>query len=142
SPGLCARWGRESRPPPGRPRAAAERPAAALEPPGGVAPLIPPADCQSGDAPGPAPRIPPVPARPVAADQLERVAKQLRQGKNAALCLGGRALSARGQRAAGRVAHVTGCRMFSERFPARFERGAGPPTVGPPPSLPPSVAPR
>ena len=135
-----SRWVRETKTPAVVALDAAEAIAAAVEAPGGVATLIIPADCQSGDAPGPEPRLPPVLARPVAADHVERVAQQLRQGKNAAICLGGRALSARGQRAAGRVAQVTGCRMFSERFPARFERGAGLPKVDRLPYFPDWVA--
>ena len=135
-----SRWVRETKTPARVAQDAAEAIAAALEAPGGVATLIIPADCQSGDAPGPAPRIPPVRARPVAADRIERVAQHLRRGTNAALCLGGHALSVRGQRAAGRVARVTGCRMFSERFPARFERGAGLPKVDRLPYFPDWVA--
>src|SRR5713101_7764358 len=114
-----SRWVRETKAPAEVALDAAEAIAAAQEAPGGVATLIIPADCQSGEAPGPAQSIPSVPARPVGADRIEHLAKQLRRGKNAALHLGGRALSVRGQRAAGRVARVTGCRMFSERFPAR-----------------------
>src|SRR5258708_22360515 len=107
----------------------AEAIAAAQDEPGGVATLIRPGGCQGGEAPGVAQSIPPVPARPVGADRIEQLAKQLLRRKNAALHLGGRALSARGQRAAGRVAIATGCRMFSDCFPARFERGAGLPKV-------------
>ena len=108
---------------------AAEAIAASQEAPGGVTTLIIPADFQSAEAPGPAQPIPPVPPRPVDTHRIEHVAKQLRKEKNATLQLGGRALTERGQRAAGRVAKATGCRMFSERFPARFERGPGLPTV-------------
>jgi acetolactate synthase I/II/III large subunit len=135
-----SRWVRETTSPTRVALDAAEAIAAAQEAPGGVATLIIPADCQSGDAPGPAQRIPPVPARPVGIDRVERVAQELRRGKNAAVSLGGRALSARGQRAAGRVAKATGCRLFSERFPARFERGAGLPRVDRLPYFPDWVA--
>ena len=124
-----SRWVRETTAPERAALDAAEAIAAALEAPGGVATLIIPADCQSGDAPGPAQCIPPVPARPVGTHRVEHVAQRLRRGNNAALYLGGRALSVRGQRAAGRVARATGCRLISERFPARFERGAGLPKV-------------
>ncbi len=135
-----SRWVRETKAPAQVALDAAEAIAAAQEAPGGVATLIIPADCQSGEAPGPAQSIPPVPARPVGADRIEHLAKQLRRGKNAALHLGGRALSVRGQRAAGRVARATGCRMFSERFPARFERGPGLPKVDRLPYFPDWVA--
>jgi acetolactate synthase-1/2/3 large subunit len=124
-----SRWVRETKAPAQAALDAAEAIAAAQETPGGVATLIIPADCQSGESPGPARGIPPVPARPVGTDRIEQLAKHLRRGKNAALYLGGRALSVRGQRAAGRVARATGCRLISECFPARFERGAGLPKV-------------
>lgn len=43
--------------------------------------------------------------------------------------LGDRALSQRGQRAAGRIAAATGARLYSETFPARTERGGGLPDI-------------
>src|SRR5262249_54268899 len=113
-----SRWVRETKAASRLALDTAEAIAAAQEPPGGVATLIIPADCQSGEAPGPAQRLRPAPPRPVGTDRIEHLAKQLRRRKNAALYLGGRALSVRGQRAAGRVARATGCRMFSECFPA------------------------
>ncbi len=103
--------------------------AAAREPPGGVATLIIPADCPSGDAPGPAPRVAPAGPRAQSAESVARIASALRSGKKSALHLGGAALSVRAQTAAGRIAQATGCRVFSECFPARFERGAGLPKV-------------
>src|SRR5205814_7782417 len=54
--------------------------------------------------------------------------------------MGGRALSVRGQVAAGRVARATGSRLFSETFPARFERGRGLPRVDRLPYFPEWVA--
>src|SRR5207302_1294715 len=78
-------------------------------------------------------------ARP-ARDRIEDVAAALRRGTSAGLYLGGHALSARGQLAAGRVAQATGCRLFSEAFPARFERGAGLPRVDRLPYFPEWVA--
>src|SRR5712692_8114915 len=133
-------WVRETKAPARVALDAAEAIVAAQEAPGGVATLIIPDDCQRGEAPGPAQSIPPVPPRPVGVDRIEHLAKQLRRGKNAALYLGGRALSERGQRAAGRLARATGCRMFSETFPARFERGAGLPKVDRLPYFPDWVA--
>ncbi|TMB44088.1 MAG: acetolactate synthase large subunit, partial [Deltaproteobacteria bacterium] len=124
-----SRWVRESREAASLAQDAAEAIAAAWEAPGGVATLILPADCQAGEVPGPARPILPAPAPRPAADRIERVAAALRRESNAGLYLGGRALSARGQLAAGRVAQATGCRLFSETFPARFERGAGLPRV-------------
>ena len=124
-----SRWVRESREAASLAQDAAEAIAAAWEAPGGVATLILPADCQAGEVPGPARPILPAPAPRPAADRIERVAAALRRERNAGLYLGGRALSARGQLAAGRIAQATGCRLFSETFPARFERGAGLPRV-------------
>jgi len=107
----------------------AEAIAAAQKPPGGVATLILPADCQAGEVRGLAEPIPPAAAARPVAHQIERVAAALRREQNAGIFLGGRALSVRAQLAAGRVARATGCRLFSETFPARFERGAGLPRV-------------
>ncbi len=124
-----SRWVRESRAAAQVAQDAAEAIAAAREPPGGVATLIVPADCQAAEVPGPAQVLPPAPARQVRGEAVDRVAAALRAEKSAALHLGGRALSARGQIAAGRIAGASGCRVFSECFPARFERGAGLPKV-------------
>src|SRR5437660_12184760 len=124
-----SRWVRESRTAAQVAQDAAEAIAAAQESPGGVATLILPADCLGGEVSGPASPISPAPAPRPARDRIEDVAAALRRGTSAGLYLGGHALSARGQLAAGRVAQATGCRLFSEAFPARFERGAGLPRV-------------
>jgi acetolactate synthase-1/2/3 large subunit len=135
-----SRWVRESHSAAAVAQDAAEAIAAAQEAPGGVATLIIPSDCQAGDAPGPVSSIAPVPARRVGKGSVETVAAQLRGSENAALYLGGKALSARGQKAAGRVGRATGCRLFSETFPARFERGGGLPAVDRLPYFPEWVA--
>ena len=122
-------WVREARSAAQVAQDAAEAIAAAQGAPGGVATLIVPADCQAGEAAGPARPVAPAAAKKVRADVIGRVAAALRGGSRAALYLGGRALGERGQRAAGRVAQATGCRLFSECFPARFERGDGLPAV-------------
>ncbi|MFL5440200.1 MAG: acetolactate synthase large subunit [Myxococcales bacterium] len=124
-----SRWVRESRSAAGVAQDAAEAIAAAQEAPGGVATLIIPSDCQAGDSPGPARAIAAAPARRVSADTVERIAAQMRGRDNAALFLGAKALSARGQMAAARVARATGSRLISETFPARFERGGTLPAV-------------
>jgi acetolactate synthase-1/2/3 large subunit len=122
-------WVRETRVAETIAQDAAEAIAAAEKPPGGVATLILPSDCQSAEIAAPAERIAPAqPPRP-AAQHVERVAAALRRERSAGVFLGGRALSERAQRAAGRVAQATGCRLFSETFPARFERGSGLPRV-------------
>jgi acetolactate synthase-1/2/3 large subunit len=99
--------------------------AASLAPPGQVSTLIVPADCQWDPASGPAS----APARThratVAGSTVDRVAKILHAGKPAALLLGGAALSLRGLRAGARIAARSGCKLMSETFAARIERGAG-----------------
>ena len=103
--------------------------AAACEPPGQVATLIVPHDCQWEDARGPArPRTVPVPAS-VDGAIVDGVAEQLRSDGATALLLGGGALGERGLRAAGQIAAVSGCALFCETFPALLARGAGLPPV-------------
>ena len=93
---------------------------AALGPPGRVASLIIPANCQW--APGPSALREPVAcvARvPEARRWRRRVVAEGRGG----IFLGGNALTERGLRAAARVAAATGCGVWTETFPARQERG-------------------
>src|SRR5262249_51556470 len=101
--------------------------AASLGPPGQVATLIVPADCQWNDAValGQAARI----ARraQVSGAAIDLVAKRLRSTKPAAILLGGEALSERALNAAARVAAVWGARLMPEPFTARIERGVGTP---------------
>lgn len=108
---------------------AAEAIAAACGAPGGVATLLLPADCQWGEAAGPVAPIAPRPFRAARPEQVGEAAAALQAGRPAALHLGGRALSERGQWAAARVAARSGCRVLCEVFPARMERGAGLPRV-------------
>ncbi|WP_027814128.1 acetolactate synthase large subunit [Burkholderia cenocepacia] len=96
----------------------------------GVATLVLPVDLQSARVRGAAS---PAVVRPAAvsfdAARVERVADLLLSGHRAVLLLGARALSARGQRAAARIAAATGATCFSETFPARAERGGGLPDI-------------
>jgi acetolactate synthase-1/2/3 large subunit len=104
--------------------------AEAMRPPGCGATLIVPADCQWSEAAGPAaPR--PIPSAPGASEDAVRGAAEAlrRDGNNAVLFLGGRALRERGLRAAGRIAAASGCRLMCETFPARVERGGAMPAV-------------
>lgn len=95
---------------------------AALGPPGCVASLIIPADCQW--QPGPEP----LSVRPTAAfgetpgPAIDEAARLLRKG-HGGLLIGGNALTTGGLRAAARVAEATGCGVWTETFPARQERG-------------------
>jgi acetolactate synthase-1/2/3 large subunit len=100
--------------------------AAATAAPGGVATLIVPADCAWEDAEGPARPIPGAPPAAVLDDAVQAAASALAGSERpGALLLGATALSELGIRAAGRIAAVTGCRILSETFPARMERGGG-----------------
>jgi acetolactate synthase-1/2/3 large subunit len=102
---------------------------ACLSPPGHVATLIVPADCQWEPSVGPAAPPRPPRAAPADAETVRAVAAMLDRSRRSALFLGGRALSERGLRAAARVAARTHCRLVCETFPARLERGAGLPDV-------------
>jgi acetolactate synthase-1/2/3 large subunit len=96
---------------------------------GGVATLVVPSDCQSGEAAGAPPPVPAPAAARVAAERVSRAGAALRAGGPAAIFLGGRALRERGLLAAARAAGACGARLVSECFPARQERGAGLPPV-------------
>jgi acetolactate synthase-1/2/3 large subunit len=99
--------------------------AAASAPPGAVATLIAPADCQWGTVEGPPPKPPAPPAAPrVPGARVEAVAEALRASRRPALWLGGRALREEGLAAAGRIAAACGARLWCPTFPARIERGA------------------
>ncbi|HSJ96399.1 MAG TPA: acetolactate synthase large subunit [Myxococcota bacterium] len=96
---------------------------AACAPPGQVATLIVPADCQWEEAAGA-----PVPVRAsgpatVSADRVEAAARALTAG-GAALLVGGAALGTRGLRAAARVRAACGARVLHDTFVTRLERGA------------------
>ncbi len=103
---------------------------AARVPPGQVATLIFPMDCQQAsasanrDVPLPVPATPsPEPAR------VGAVAGRMRASPKALLLLGGSGLTARGQRAAQRLASHCGTRLVSETFPSTSDRGGGLPSV-------------
>jgi acetolactate synthase-1/2/3 large subunit len=102
---------------------------AAMRPPGQVATLIVPQDCQweEADGPAPAPSLPV--ARDVGGDSIEVAARTLREETPAVLFLGGAALLERGLRAASRIAAATGCRLLGETFAARYDRGARLPVI-------------
>jgi acetolactate synthase-1/2/3 large subunit len=99
--------------------------AAALGPPGRVATLIVPADCQWEEAAGPVRPLPPRAPAAVSEAALAAAAEAVTSGRPALLLLGGRALSEAGLRAAATLAASTGARFASETFFARLERGAG-----------------
>jgi acetolactate synthase-1/2/3 large subunit len=103
--------------------------AAAKTPPGQVATLILPADVSWSEGAEPASPSQPAARPPASGDVVEAVGKALRGGGRTAMLLGGRALRERGLIAAGRIAAVSGTRLFAEVFPTRLQRGAGLPAV-------------
>jgi acetolactate synthase I/II/III large subunit len=110
-------------------RAAVE---AAMGPPGRVASLIIPADCQW--EPGPEPLEPrPLPGRHEVSTSAVREAARLLRTGGGGILLGGDALSKKGLRAAARVTAATGADAWTETFPSRHERGCGVPAF---PALP------
>jgi len=107
----------------------AEAISAAWRPPGQVATLIAPADCQWDPADGPARPGPREGLPRPDAGTVEAVARRLRESARPALLLGLGALREAGLRAAARVAAATGAALLCEVFPTRIERGAGLPRV-------------
>ena len=101
--------------------------AKASEHPGQIATLILPGDVSWQDA-GNAPPLPPL-AKPQRkapdAGRVEQVAKVLRSGEPVLLILANKATRGRALELAGRVKAATGCRLGSQFFNARIERGAG-----------------
>src|SRR5262249_18161932 len=101
--------------------------AASLGPPGQVATLIVPADCQwdNATAVGNGARV--AKRAKVSGAAIDGAAKRLRSAKRAVILLGGEALRERGLSAAARVAAASGARLMPENFTARIGRGAGAP---------------
>lgn len=103
-------------------RTAIER---ALAPPGSVVTLIAPSDVM--DAPVAAAFIDsPIvnrPAREVPSQHVAEVAARIAQSPKSILLLGSDALTERGQRAAGRIANITGARLIMESYPAIVSLG-------------------
>jgi acetolactate synthase-1/2/3 large subunit len=103
--------------------------AAARQPPGQIATLIIPHDCQLGEGSAGTPVASAPPAPCVSDDAVAHAVELLRADGPAVLFLGGRGLSDCGVRAAARVAAATNCVLMCETFPARWERGAGTPSI-------------
>ncbi|MFB6978560.1 acetolactate synthase large subunit, partial [Streptomyces scopuliridis] len=103
---------------------------AARTPPTCGATLIVPADFQQETVHGPLTAVPsPLNASQVASATVDRIAGRLLQKGHTVMLLGANALTERGQRAAQRVARVTGATLYSETFPAAAERGGGLPDL-------------
>jgi acetolactate synthase I/II/III large subunit len=98
--------------------------------PGQVATLVVPVDFQQAAAPTQVRHAhASLSVRAVDDSRVDEVRNALRYGRKVVILLGDRALNARGQVAAGRIAAATGARLFSETFPARTERGGGLPDI-------------
>ena len=108
---------------------AAEGVAAALDPPGGVATLILPADVSWSEPAEPAAALPVRAPAAVPGAVVGAAAAALRSGEPCVILLGGAATRRVGLEAASRIAQATGARLLCETFPARIERGAGIPAV-------------
>lgn len=103
---------------------------ATMSSPGCVATLVLPVDFQQRVAPLQLRRPPrPLPAPTFDEARLGPALRALQGAQQVVILLGDRALSQRGQRAAGRIAAATGARLYSETFPARTERGGDLPDI-------------
>jgi acetolactate synthase-1/2/3 large subunit len=100
--------------------------AKASEHPGQISTLILPGDAswQEADAPADLPRVVTV-AKAPAASSIEHVAKVLRSGEPALIILAGRATRGEALLLAGKIKAATGCRVATQFFSSRIERGAG-----------------
>lgn len=96
----------------------------------GVATLVLPVDLQSITV-SMLPKLPPCEIHKLTFDPLrvESAANLLNSGRPVVLLLGAHALSAKGQRAAARIAKRYESTCYSETFPARSERGGGLPDI-------------
>ncbi|MDF7775302.1 acetolactate synthase large subunit [Sphingomonas sp. AOB5] len=100
--------------------------AKASEHPGQIATLILPGDTAWQDAGQP--RLPAVTASPRKAPdaaRIDKIAEVLRSGEPALIILANKSTRGRALELAGKVAAGTGCRLGSQFFTARIERGAG-----------------
>ncbi len=105
---------------------AAEAVAAAHRPPGSISTLILPADLSWSDTDAESVKsIDRQLPKPVAADTITRIARVLSQKKPSILLIRGDALSEEGLAAAGRLAEISGARVFCDTFVARLQRGVG-----------------
>ncbi len=95
--------------------------------PGRIATLILPGDASWQDAGAPCP-VPPFQSaerKAPSAARIEAIAKILRSGETVMLVLANKATRGRALELAGRIAAGTGCRLGTQFFTARIERGAG-----------------
>jgi acetolactate synthase-1/2/3 large subunit len=95
---------------------------------GRVATLILPADVSWGKGGTPVAAPPFRPSSRVADPVVAQAAAALSGGEPAVLLLGGPALRQPALTSAARISAATGCRVLTETFPTRIERGAGRPS--------------
>ncbi len=109
---------------------AAEAVAVASAPPGAIATLILPADVSWSDGARPAEPVAVRPRSRVPDETINSVAAVLRTGEPAVILLGGAGMRRPGLEQASRIAAANpAVRVLGETFPARYERGAGLPSV-------------
>ena len=99
--------------------------AKASEHPGRIATLILPGDTAWGPAGEPAPTPVRGAPKPPPLARVEAIAEVLRSGQPALLILANNACRGRALELAGRVGAASGCRLGSQFFTNRLERGAG-----------------
>jgi len=95
---------------------------AAMGPPGRVASLIIPADCQWEPGSEPIAKLLSAASHEIPNGLIEETARLLRQDGGCIL-LGGTSLTVRGLRAAARIAAATGCGVWAETLPSSQECG-------------------
>ena len=117
----------------------AEAVAAATRMPGQVATLIVPSDLAAASVGTKGAPIAPADPPAVSEAAMKQAIAALKSGEPTALLLGDRGLHEANVRTAGRIAKATGCKLFAEPFPARWERGAGLPLLGRVPYFPETV---
>ena len=95
--------------------------------PGRIATLILPGNISWGDAgePGKSQAVPSSKPAAPESERIENVARVLRSGEPTLMVLGGHATRGRALELAGRIATKAGCRIGTQFFTARIERGAG-----------------
>ncbi|WP_020651390.1 acetolactate synthase large subunit [Massilia niastensis] len=101
--------------------------AKASERPGKIATLILPGDASWQEAGAQPPLPAPVAAQAKAPDaaRVEHIARVLKSGEPALVILAGQATRGRALELAGKLKAATGCRLATQFFTARIERGAG-----------------
>ena len=97
---------------------------------GAISTLVVPTDFQEGEVgSGWIPRRATRPRSTYDGTLIEAAASALRAKRGSVILLGSRALTAKGQQAAGAIAAATGSNVFAETFPARWDRGGSIPVI-------------